>query len=408
MSANSRSLPPTPLPDDDRLCRAREWFERLRAEGGANLPAFKPAKIDDNALTDQQRYAVSHAVSTPDVCMIDTDAPTGRMLAATIARHAVDQGERVLLIAPENEINQLAAENSRIVPGHNLVSYARLTELTPLIEAYRAGRWWSPKYWRVVFGPSLKREFEALTTEAAYRTAQVPDGISLFTPNALLGDPRSWDRMIVCGTGEIDRPVLCALCARADRWVFIGHDLSTKTEIAYHVGATWKALASDIWVREGDKLCCRIRPLTKSQREHLSSEPLSDAPDIELRIYQPDNAQPELAEVVFPPNTTLAAAKELLVRELDEWPIDLEFAGVQWNEDRDRLTAYTGHLNGHEPLTVEMNPGVRELVADCPGKEVPWSTCGIAFDRAAGWDRSKAEAWLQTHCASRTRRTVWV
>jgi hypothetical protein len=373
----------------------------------AGLPTFTPATIDDNSLTTPQKCAVSHAVSTPDICMIDTSPETGQILAAAIARHSVDRGERVLLVASKDEINQLASKKLGGAQADHSEADRQLTELGRMDSAYRAGRWWTADFWRAMFRPGLQRELDELMTELGRRAAQVPEGVSLRLPAALIGDPRTWDRMIACGTDGMDRDILCRLCARADRWVFIGK-LACNTEVADKISATWKALTADTWVREGDRLRCRVRQLTQSQREHLSSEPLSDAPDIELRIYQPENAQPELAEVIFPPHMTFAAAKEFLARDLDEWPIDLEIAGIQWNEDHDRLTALSNHLNGREPTTVEVSPGVHELVADCPSKEVPWSTYGIAFDRAAGWDRQKAEAWLHTHCTKQTRRTVRV
>jgi hypothetical protein len=402
-------MPPTPLPDDDRLRRAREWFERLRAEGGADLPAFVPHIIADDALTEAQRSAVSRAISTPDVCLIDTDAATGKLLAAAIARHAAQRGERVLLIAPEHDLTGFSTEHLQAATHATNSINARLAALTPLVEARRAGRLWSALYWRALFQPGLLREYERLTAEAAQQPIPGPAGISVFTPEALVGDPRTWDRMVVYGTCLIERPLLCGLSARADRWVYIGTDMASDVEAGSPVAATWRALAGEAWVREDGRLCCRVRQLTQSQRLHLSSEPLTDAPEIELRFYQPDDdAGPELAEVVFPPNMTLIAAKEFLVRELNEWPIDLDFAGIQWQESNDRLTACCGCPGRREPVPVEMNPGVRELVVDRPGNSIPWSTCGIAFDRAAGWDRPKAEAWLQTRCAGKTRRAVRV
>ena len=104
MSATVLSLPPTPLPDNDRLRRARDWFDRLRDEGGADLPAFSPEPIDDPNLSDSQKHAVGRAVATPDVFLLESDYTSGRTLAASIARHAAQRGERVLLVVPENEL----------------------------------------------------------------------------------------------------------------------------------------------------------------------------------------------------------------------------------------------------------------------------------------------------------------
>ncbi len=387
MSVSVHSLPPTPLPDNDRLRRAREWFDRLRAEGSADLPAFAPTPIDDANLTEAQRHAVSRAVATPDVCLIETDPTNGRLLAAAVAKHAAQRGERVLLIAPESDIYQFETD------------FPSAVQSRPIETPQRS---WFSKLISAIFGSGGK------SASASTKPTRVLDGVSLHTPEALVGDPRTWDRLVVFGTCEIERPLLCGLCARADRWVFVGHGMADHGDSPNSVAATWRALAPETWVRENERLCCRLRQLTVTQRKQLTSEPVADSPDIELRIYQPDGAAPELAEVVFPSATTLIAAKEFLARQLDEWPIDLDIAEIAWSEDSSRVVACSGCPGKHEPVDVEMNPGVRELVADCPGHDVPWSTCGVQFDRAAGWDRSKAEVWIQRHCAGKTRRAVTV
>jgi hypothetical protein len=48
-------------------------------------------------------------------------------------------------------------------------------------------------------------------------------------------------------------------------------------------------------------------------------------------------------------------------------------------------------------VPVPLEEGVRELVAPHPAGDrgTPWHTCALQFDRAAGWDRDRAERWVQ-------------
>src|SRR4029077_17391875 len=77
----------------------------------------------------------------------------------------------------------------------------------------------------------------------------------------------------------------------------------------------------DAWVRDGGRLVCRLRPVSASQRSSLACEPLADRPEVELRIQATADGVPQLAEVAFPPDIGLPAAKAFLFRELGEAPI---------------------------------------------------------------------------------------
>ncbi len=161
------------------------------------------------------------------------------------------------------------------------------------------------------------------------------------------------------------------------------------------------------WGWEGDRLCCRLRPLSPEQRPWLESERLADAPDIELRILALPRARPVLAEVVFPPEMTVPQAKEFIFRELQELPIQPAGRSWCWLEDGEHLVLRLAEapLGQATPVTVE--PGVREWVgalaepATAPGavpnKSAAWFTCRLEFAKAAGWHRDQVHAWVHSH-----------
>jgi len=132
--------------------------------------------------------------------------------------------------------------------------------------------------------------------------------------------------------------------------------------------------------------------VTPEQSQWLESEPLADSPDVELRILTLPRCAPQLAEVVFPPGAAIAAAKEYVFQQLGEAPIPVGAGAARWREEPERLVL---DLHGGPATAVAvLADGVREHVAERPGG---WVTCDLEFDRAAGWDRLRAEAWVRQH-----------
>jgi hypothetical protein len=122
----------------------------------------------------------------------------------------------------------------------------------------------------------------------------------------------------------------------------------------------------------------------------LDCEPLADQPEVELRFLRPAaGGEPQLAQVAFPANFAIAAAKAFLARELGACFVRL--AGVpEWAETADAIEARVpGTAAGGE--CVDLGDGVREELtgpaADC------W-TAAVRFDRAAGWTPESARARL--------------
>src|SRR5262249_5504083 len=111
---------------------------------------------------------------------------------------------------------------------------------------------------------------------------------------------------------------------------------------------------------------------------------------------------PQLAEVAFPQQIGLPAAKAFLFRELGEAPIPAPCAAPRWEETPDAVRCALFETDGVTTGVAhraELGGGVCELVGQRTGDggSAPWFTAALEFTRAAGWDRQKAEAWVSSH-----------
>jgi hypothetical protein len=151
----------------------------------------------------------------------------------------------------------------------------------------------------------------------------------------------------------------------------------------------WSALHWPIWHHEGPRLSCRLMPLTSDQRRRLEVEPVADSPDTELHILCSNDDAPSLAEVTFPATLPLPQAKSFIFRELSELPVP--YGSSRWEEDGTRIRC----IWTEEPTTqcVELADGVCEhYLSREPGR-----TAALEFNAAEGWDRARAEKWVQQH-----------
>jgi hypothetical protein len=157
-----------------------------------------------------------------------------------------------------------------------------------------------------------------------------------------------------------------------------------------------------VWFHEGERLGCRLRPLSAEQRQHLESEPVVDFPDVELRILAQPRCEPAVAEVLFPPSMSLTQAKEYIFKELQELPVRACGRSLSWSEDADRLVLRLSEPDGKRTVAVPLEPGVREQVVVADGaangqSSIAWHTCCLEFDRQAGWQRARAEVWVRQY-----------
>ena len=143
-------------------------------------------------------------------------------------------------------------------------------------------------------------------------------------------------------------------------------------------------------------LVCQLMPLNAGDRHHLEREGLADAPDIELRILHRPRTQPCLAQVIFASHCTFADAFRFMMREVQEFPLEPLGRTGWWSEDPQRHCRHLGPNAGRIHAWLEIEPGVRlGTVADKHGDAT--RTACLEFDKNAGWDCDKAEAWLYRH-----------
>jgi hypothetical protein len=250
-------------------------------------------------------------------------------------------------------------------------------------------------------------------------------------------DPISFDVLVLLNAEQLSEAEFLAIARRARRWVLVADASDVKAAPVPGPNPTvrgggdrrkpatprpglfqrlWQQFHCDprrlayCWEHEPDgRLCCRLRTVSPDQRRWLECERVADLPDIELRIVAPPRGAPPglqhsfLAEVVFPPSMSLRECKEYIFRELQELPVRARAHSLRWVEQEDRLMLHLGESGRTPPQTtsVELGRGVRELVAEAangaPTAEDGWHTWGLEFDRAAGFDRSRAEEWARRH-----------
>lgn len=164
----------------------------------------------------------------------------------------------------------------------------------------------------------------------------------------------------------------------------------------------WHTLGGDagrwpcVWHREQGRMVCQLMPLSADDAQHLESEGLADAPDIELRILHRPRTQPCLAQVIFTPQCTFHDAFSFMMREVQEFPLQPLGRTAWWSEDAERHRRHLGPNAPHLDAWLEVEAGVRLGSAANQHHDTPRIAC-IEFDKAAGWDRMKAEAWLHRH-----------
>ncbi|MSQ92938.1 MAG: hypothetical protein EXR98_00105 [Gemmataceae bacterium] len=213
------------------------------------------------------------------------------------------------------------------------------------------------------------------------------------------------DLLIVEDTNALSEVELLKLARLAPRCVLVGQSITETVSMppgCWH--RLWNAAGGEsgrwpsTWQRVEGRLVCQLIPLTAEDRRHLDCEGLADAPDIELGILQRPQARPCLAQVVFGPNCSFADAFTFMVREVQEFPLQPLGCTAWWSEDAQRHTRHLGPQPGRIHTWVEIEPGLRLGVVANKDGEATCAAC-LEFDKAAGWDRPKAEEWLHRHRA---------
>ena len=162
------------------------------------------------------------------------------------------------------------------------------------------------------------------------------------------------------------------------------------------------------WIREANRLCCRLRRVASDRRQWITTEHVADFPEIELRILTVPGSRPVLAEIVFPPTFSVDRAKRYIFEELEELAVQASGSALHWSAEADRLVVRLAERDLAHGLTIDLVPGIREILGTAfpegNGSLTPatdFETCCLQFDRTAGWDRPRATKWLQQHLGLR-------
>ena len=268
----------------------------------------------------------------------------------------------------------------------------------------------------------LEQSAESLATRLPGYANLVAVTISALPTDEHFGDAAasggSFDLLILDEAEQVTEAELLKLTRRARRWALVGEPSpapeSPQVKGRGHGRPTpspalargqvfqrlWQSLHCDpsqlpyAWSREGERLCCRLRQLAPEQRQWLESERVADCLDVELRILSSPRIRPLLAEVIFPSSMTVAQAKEYIYRELQELPVLASGRSPRWIEEPDRVLLALSDVGSAEVESIALEPGVRELIVS--GDAAPAHTCRLEFDRQAGWDRARAEEWVES------------
>jgi len=243
------------------------------------------------------------------------------------------------------------------------------------------------------------------------------------TTAALSGDtasrlPPVFDVLVLDQTHQVTEPEFAGVARRARRWVLVGepHEAealatakppsltlpprrpSSRTSLFQRL---WQNLHADpcrlpfAWLRRGDRLLCRLRPIAAGQEKWIETEPVVDRPDIELRILSIPRQPPRIVEVLFPDGMDLSAAKQFILHELEELAVQTFGRGLCWFETAEHVVLEFAPSADAETRTIALETGVCERIARLPADSgMDWHTCSLEFVRAAGWTRERAEEWI--------------
>jgi AAA domain-containing protein len=225
--------------------------------------------------------------------------------------------------------------------------------------------------------------------------------------------PPVFDLLILDQTHQVTEPEFAGVARRARRWVLVGepqHIVPGLPGRRYPPGKPgaiclfhrlWQNLHADpcglpfAWVRRGDRLLCRLRPIAAGHEKWIETEPVVDRPDIELRILSIPRQPPRIVEVLFPDCMDLSAAKQFILHELEELAVQTFGRGLCWFETAEQVVLEFAPSADAETRTIALETGVCERITRLPADSgVDWHTCSLEFVRATGWTRERAEEWI--------------
>jgi predicted nucleic acid-binding Zn-ribbon protein len=398
------------------------WRATLR--GGlpqrlATLEAEYAKAAADLADVQSKTEAINRQLQQEEVsfhaaCRREEEAEIGRRQATLADQEAALQHELELLEAKANQLlGRLASESPR-PQALTLAAIRQAQEQWQALRQHDLACRDLAQQWAAY----LETSAEQVATEWPAYANLVAAPLSCLRGEPVLDGAGPFDLLILEEADRVSEADLLQASRRARRWVLVGEPAPemdgcpspSRPAAGLAPGCfqrLWDHLHCDpsrlpyAWVREGDRLCCRLYPVPADQRQRLERESVADFPDVELRIFTPPRAKPVLAEVLFPAGMSVHQAKGYLYRELEELPVQAIGRSACWDERPDAVVFRLGSCDSADAVPVELEQGVRELVAagtcgqPLVGTPPPWHTCRVEFDRACGWQRERAEEWVQ-------------
>jgi hypothetical protein len=244
----------------------------------------------------------------------------------------------------------------------------------------------------------------------------------------VLGDARPipFDLLILDEADQVTESEFLNAARGARRWVLVGEpapeegagrggDRKTKSQAVRSAfldprsamfQRLWSHLHPDLrslpyrWGCPDGRLHCLLQSVPADLERWVETESVLDRPEIELRIVAPPGKPSQLVEVIFPAGMGLEQAKQFVYLELQEAAIQVGSPYFRWIEQPDGVEL----LLDPAPLrttSLLLEPGLTERVAVSEGRQGPGFTAALHFSREAGWDRAKAELWLEKNLRTR-------
>ncbi len=385
---------------NDRLQRLRE--RRFTLEADAALRAEEAAALARERAAEEAKFEASVRR------LVDEEVARrgGRELETERAGVAAEEAR--LAAEWDEVVATLEASARPSGPGREQVAEAATTgarRLAAAVESLAAAERWVVALEEAL--PHLPAWLTASADVVAAPTAAIASDANV------LARAEQFDLLVVEEAERLTESEFLRAARRARRWVLVGQPgpeadvrpagrsllpAALRPGFFQHL---WQKLHADpsgrraAWLKLADgRLCCRLRPLAGDDLRRLESECVADRPEIELRILTPPRGEPELAEVVFPAETSAAEAKAYLFRELQELPVHAHGRWLRWGAEPGRCVLWMDQPGRGGASCVEVAPGVTELIGPpAAGEPAPFLTYGIAFDHTAGWTRERAEEW---------------
>lgn len=351
----------------------------------------------------------------------------GRLVAAQTTLEELAQREQKLAADRRQADDEFAVERSRMIESEAARRKAELDELIQAIERERpaddriekelnsrlSASGLTFEGGRAPFADEVvaARELEALArakqdeistnleellrdeTEKILVVAGPIDGIATESADA---SACPFEALVIDDAHRLSESDFHAAARLAQKWILIGQpaEVATgrqRTARPELFARLTKSLAHDVWVREGTQLICRLSAVRGADRRRLECEPVADAADIELRLFNPPDGTPTLAEVVFPGRFEATAAREYVFRELGEVTCQPRTRSANWEATATGIIARFGPADSGSKLA-EVGPGVQEELSDL-------ETRAIHF--GPEWSLEQAREWASENVGRR-------